>query len=127
MIWRCCLALIVVLPAWATDAEFFESKVRPILAANCYTCHTDTAMGELRLDSLEAVLKGGKSGPVVIPGKPEESVLIQAVRRTHARLKMPPTGPLAAAEVDALIEWVKRGVPWGETAAHNSPADQLRF
>ena len=127
MIWRCCLALIVVLPAWGTDAEFFESKVRPILAANCYTCHTDTAMGELRLDSLEAVLKGGKSGPVVIPGKPEESVLIQAVRRTHARLKMPPTGPLAAADVDALIEWVKRGVPWGETAAHNAPADQLRF
>jgi Protein of unknown function (DUF1553)/Protein of unknown function (DUF1549)/Planctomycete cytochrome C len=127
MIWRCCLALIVVLPAWATDAEFFESKVRPILAANCYTCHTDTAMGELRLDSLEAVLKGGKSGPVVIPGKPEESVLIQAVRRTHARLKMPPTGPLAAADVDALIEWVRRGVPWGETAAQNAPAGQLRF
>src|SRR5262245_66296236 len=116
MIWRCCLALIVVSPAWATDAEFFESKVRPILAANCYSCHTDTAMGELRLDSLEAVLKGGKSGQVVIPGKPEESVLIQAVQRTHARLKMPPTGPLAAADVDVLVEWVKRGVQIGRAS-----------
>ena len=127
MIWRFCLVLTFVLPAWATDAEFFESKVRPILAANCYTCHTDTAMGELRLDSLDAVLKGGKSGPVVVPGKPEESVLIQAVQRTHAKLKMPPTGPLTAAEVDVLIEWVKRGVPWGETAAHIAPAERLRF
>jgi len=127
MIWRCSLALLVAWPALATDAEFFESKVRPILAANCYACHTETAMGGLRLDSLEAVLRGGKSGPVVTPGKPEESVLIQAVERTHARLKMPPTGPLAAADIDVLIEWVKRGVPWGETAAPKASAAQLQF
>ena len=122
MIWRYFLALMVVVPAWATDSEFFESKVRPILADNCYTCHTDAAMGGLRLDSLEAVLRGGKSGPVVMPGKPEESVLIQAVQRTHARLKMPPTAALAASEVDVLVEWVKRGVPWGETLANTVPA-----
>src|SRR5947199_9103283 len=93
-----CLALTLVLPAWTADAEFFESKVRPILAANCHTCHTGTAMGGVRLDSLEAVLKGGKSGPVVMQGKPEERVLMQAPQRTHARLKMPPTGPLSAGD-----------------------------
>jgi hypothetical protein len=96
------------------DAEFFESKIRPLLAANCHACHTGGALGGLRLDSREGILKGGKSGKAVVEGKPDESLLMQAVRRTHIRLKMPPVGPLAKAEVDALEEWIRRGLPWPE-------------
>jgi hypothetical protein len=96
------------------DSEFFESKIRPLLAANCHACHTRGALGGLRLDSRDAILKGGKSGKVVVEGKPEESLLIQAVRRTHVRLKMPPVGPLAKEEVVALEEWIRRGLPWPE-------------
>jgi len=98
----------------ANDAEFFESKIRPLLAANCYACHTGNALGGLRLDSRETILKGGNSGKAVVEGKPDESLLIQAVRRTHIRLKMPPVGPLAKEEVGALEEWVRQGLPWPE-------------
>ncbi|MFN7931738.1 MAG: DUF1549 domain-containing protein [Bryobacteraceae bacterium] len=97
------------------DAEFFETKIRPLLAANCYSCHTQTAMGGLRLDSKEAAMAGGKSGPVIVPGNPAGSVLIQAVRRTHASLKMPPTAPLKASEVALLEEWVKGGAAFPES------------
>ena len=110
--------LVPLLQAQGTDAEqFFESKVRPILANNCYTCHTGAQSGGLRLDSREAILKGGKSGPAVIPGKPEESLLIQATSYTHARLKMPPGDRLEEAEVADLSKWVGAGAVWPESAA----------
>src|SRR5947207_2567712 len=63
--------------------EFFEAAVRPVLAANCYDCHAEERMGGLRLDSRDALLKGGKSGPAIVPGDPEKSLLIQAVRQTR--------------------------------------------
>jgi hypothetical protein len=88
--------------------------VRPILAINCQACHTGSGLGGLRLDSREGVMAGGKSGKVVVEGKPEESLLIQAIRRTHIRLKMPPVGALKPEEIAALEEWVRRGVPWPE-------------
>ena len=97
------------------DAEFFESKVRPVLAANCHGCHTKTQMGGLRLDSRDAALKGGKSGPALVPGKPDDSLMIQAVRRTHARLKMPPTAALSESDTAALAEWVKQGAIWPDS------------
>ncbi len=75
--------------------EFFEARVRPLLAKNCYGCHTSAQMGGLRLDSRERLLEGGKSGPAVTPGDPSHSLLIQAVSHTHERLKMPPQGKLA--------------------------------
>jgi hypothetical protein len=106
------------------SAEFFESKVRPVLAANCHSCHTQAAMGGLRLDSRDAAMKGGKSGAVIVSGKPDDSILMQAVRRTHAKLKMPPTAPLKPDEVAALERWIKDGVVWPEAvaprAAHKS-------
>ena len=68
-------------------------------------------MGGLRLDSREAMLKGGKSGPAIVPGDPEKSLLIQAVRQSGA-LKMPKGGRLKPDEVDALVEWVRGGAPW---------------
>ncbi len=107
-------ACALQLSAETADAEFFEMKIRPLLAGNCHSCHTDGALGGLRLDSRDAILKGGKSGPAAVAGKPGDSLLIQAVRRTHVRIKMPPIGPLNANEVADLEEWVNRGLPWPE-------------
>jgi hypothetical protein len=102
----------------ADPSEYFESKVRPILANNCYSCHTNSALSGLRLDSLEAMKKGGKRGAAIIPGDPENSVLVQAVRHTSADgLKMPMGGKLKDSEVEVLTTWIKNGAVWGSNAA----------
>jgi mono/diheme cytochrome c family protein len=106
--------------------EYFESSVRPVLAANCYDCHGDQRMGGLRLDSREGLLKGGRSGPAIVPGDPDKSLMIQAVRQTRDTLKMPKGGRLKPSEVDALVEWVRAGAPWPTavlSAAAGKPAD----
>jgi mono/diheme cytochrome c family protein len=114
-------------PASAQDPDFFENKVRPIFAENCYDCHTSAEMGGLRVDSRERILQGGKSGPAVMPGDPDKSLLIQAVRQS-GDLKMPKGGKLKPAEIQALADWVKMGAPWptskmtGAAAAPTSPA-----
>jgi hypothetical protein len=96
--------------------DFFETKVRPILATNCYTCHTNALSGGLRLDSAEALAKGGDHGPSVTPGDPDKSLLITAIRQTDANLKMPMGGKLKDAEVKDLEAWVKAGAIWPKTA-----------
>src|SRR5262245_22973603 len=96
--------------AAAGSPEFFESRVRPVLAANCYDCHADEHFGDLRVDSRESLLKGGKSGPAIVPGEPDNSLLIRAVRQT-GDLKMPKGGKLKAEEIDALVEWIRAGAP----------------
>jgi len=101
--------------AQQNSSEFFENKIRPLLANKCYACHTASKLGDLRLDSRDALLKGGKSGPAVIPGQPDESLLIRAVTHADERLKMPMAGgKLAAQEIADLREWVKNGAPWPE-------------
>jgi mono/diheme cytochrome c family protein len=104
-------------PAPAASSEFFEAKVRPVLAANCYDCHTEDSLGGLRLDSRDAILKGGKSGPAIVPGDPDKSLLISAVRQTSDKLKMPKGGRLKPDEVEALVEWVRAGAVWPAVAA----------
>src|ERR1700722_9510253 len=101
-------------PAAALPPDFFENKVRPVLAENCYDCHTSAEMGGLRVDSRERLLQGGKSGPAVMPGDPDKSLLIQAVRQS-GDLKMPKGGKLKPAEIQALTDWVKSGAAWPET------------
>ena len=96
----------------ADDVEFFETKVRPLLSRNCHACHGPSAMGGLRLDSGDAVRKGGNSGPVVNPDQPDSSLLLQAVRHTHSRLRMPPSGKLPAADIEVLAEWIRHGAHW---------------
>jgi hypothetical protein len=98
-------------------ADFFEARVRPVLVSNCYDCHTDTLMGGLRLDSREALLKGGRSGPAIVPGDPDKSLLIQAIRQTSEKLKMPKGGHLRPDEIEVLTEWVKAGAVWPSFAA----------
>jgi hypothetical protein len=102
------------------SAEFFETAVRPVLAANCYDCHTDEKMGGLRLDSREGLLKGGRSGPAIVPGDPDKSLLIQAVRQTRETLKMPKGGKLTPAEIEALASWVKAGAMWPAAATSSA-------
>jgi hypothetical protein len=104
------------------SAEFFETKVRPVLAASCFDCHTDQHYGGLRLDSRDGMLKGGTSGPAIVPGDPEKSLLIQAVRQTSDKLKMPKGGRLKPEEVDALVEWVRGGAQWPAYAASAASA-----
>jgi Protein of unknown function (DUF1553)/Protein of unknown function (DUF1549)/Planctomycete cytochrome C len=94
--------------------EFFEKKVRPILVANCYTCHSanTNSKGGLRVDDRNGLVQGGASGPAVVPGHPDKSLLIQAVGHTHETLKMPPKKHLAAEEIADLTKWIKDGAAW---------------
>lgn len=97
----------------AAEVDFFERRIRPILAGRCYKCHSqarDKHKGELVLDSRQGWQTGGASGPALVPGKPDESRLIQAVRY-GSDLQMPPKNRLPKAEVDLLVEWVRRGAP----------------
>ena len=95
----------------AEDAQFFEAKIRPILVENCHRCHgKEKQNGKLRLDSLGTMLAGGESGPAITPGKPEESLLIEAIN--YASLEMPPDARLKPEQVKLLTEWVQRGAPW---------------
>ena len=105
--------------------DFFESKVRPLLVAKCLACHGDSARAGLRLDSRAAVLKGGKSGPAIVPGQPEKSLLIQAVAHRHATLRMPPAGSLEPQQIGDLETWVSEGAAWPESTAEAKSAPYL--
>jgi mono/diheme cytochrome c family protein len=110
-------AALVLAPPLARAAEpidndYFEKKVRPILVANCVSCHGEKKQkGELRLDAKAAFAKGGESGPAVVPGDPAKSRLVAAIRYDDDT-KMPPKGKLSDADIAVLTEWVKGGAPW---------------
>lgn len=95
---------------------FFEKKIRPVFAENCYKCHSSQSeklKGRLLLDSRDGVLKGGETGPAVVPGDPEKSLLIRAVRYTDKELQMPPKDKkLSERQIADLVAWVKMGAPW---------------
>ena len=98
--------------------EIFEKKIRPVLVDSCYKCHSAEAAGEgklkggLRLDTREALIKGGESGkPAVVPGNADASRLIEAIRHTNADLQMPPKKKLRAEQVADFVEWVNMGAP----------------
>lgn len=101
----------------ASELEFFESKIRPVLAENCYECHSEEAdkiKGELALDTREGLRRGGVSGPGVVPFKPDHSLLIEAVRYHDDEIAMPPKnrgGKLPDTVIADLEEWVKMGAP----------------
>lgn len=118
------LTLVSILPtAWSDAAEplssseqleFFEKKIRPILVKHCYECHSVESKdlgGNLLLDSRDTLRKGGDTGPAITPGKPDESLLIKAIRYTDDNLQMPPRGRLPAMVVADLETWVKIGAP----------------
>ena len=103
--------------------EFFETQVRPVLAQHCYECHgPDKQKGNLRLDNLPSILQGGESGPAILVGDPENSLLIQAVR--YESLQMPPTGKIATSKIDALKRWIAASTPVAQDfATPRDPTD----
>jgi hypothetical protein len=109
------LTALAVAPApRAADSgvEFFEKKIRPVLAEHCYRCHSTAKKqrGGLVLDSRNGIRKGGESGPAVVPGKPKESLLLQAVRY-HEEPRMPPKGKLPDSIITDLEKWIAMGAP----------------
>lgn len=100
-------------PAGAANAALFERKIRPLLVEHCHACHSSAAKkkkGGLFLDSRDAILRGGDSGPAALPGNPKASLLIRAVNHEGAELHMPPKGRLAQREIDALADWIGGGM-----------------
>ena len=96
--------------AQAPDTNFFETKIRPVLAAKCYGCHASSLkapMGSLVLDTKAGLAKGGATGAIVLPGKPAESRLLKALSYTDPLLHMPPSGKLP----DTVIEDFRNGLP----------------
>jgi hypothetical protein len=126
VVWACFAVLLsgaatgMVIGADKTGAEYFEKQVRPILAARCFECHSGQIAkpkGGLRLDSRSSALKGGDTGPAVVPGKLKESLLVDAINYGEL-YQMPPKSRLPAEEIAALTKWVEMGAPWpADTAA----------
>ena len=109
-------------PASAEALQFFESKVRPLLAESCFKCHGQKKQkGKLRLDRHDAILSGGESGPAVVPGNPRASLLIRAVGYQDAELKMPPKQKLSDDQVSILARWVELGAPWPKEEGAGPP------
>ena len=102
-------------PAVKTEAsqrDFFESRIRPVLAQQCFICHTNSKSGGLRLDSRDDILKGGKSGPAIVPGDAEKSLLIAAIKHS-GELKMPKgAAKLTDGQIIDITTWVKDGAFW---------------
>lgn len=122
-------AITAAEPAFPTEEiEFFEKRVRPILANRCYECHS-TAKGKkqggLLLDDRAAILTGGDSGPAVVAREPEKSLLVEAIRHDPAGLQMPPTGKIPAVEIEMLVEWVKRGLPHPDALATQTTRKEI--
>ena len=112
----------------AADVEFFEKEIRPLLAENCFECHGDKKQESgLRLTSRDTILKGGDTGPAIVPGKPEESLMIRAVEHLD-ELKMPPKKKLAEADIANLKRWVSLGAPWPSTnPLEPGSSEQIEF
>lgn len=116
----------------AEDYEHFEKKIRPLLSQHCYECHSTqskTVQAGLRLDTAEGVKRGGDSGPVLVPGQPESSLLIEVVDY-EGDIAMPPQGKLTEAQIADLTEWIRAGAPFppsstpgAEGAARGGPID----
>jgi hypothetical protein len=99
----------------AAGVRFFESNIRPVLVKHCYECHSNqsgASEGGLRLDTRDAVRAGGERGPAVVPGSPEKSILLTAVRHSDPDLKMPPQKrKLPASTIADLRKWIEMGAP----------------
>src|SRR5215217_21 len=113
-----CLVVVLLGSSYASlraeePNESFETEVRPLLVERCFECHGPEGKpkGGLRLISREAILKGGDSGPAAVPGQPDQSLLIAAVRYDDEP-KMPPKSRLSDRQVAALTRWVAAGLPW---------------
>ena len=113
------------LKAGLEAAGFFETRIRPLLIENCSKCHGGKKpKGDLRVDSLSSLLRGGSRGPALVPGQPDKSLLIRAVRQIDDDLKMPPAKKLSRRQIEDLALWIKQGTVW--PGAEKTPTVALR-
>ncbi|HYW32343.1 MAG TPA: PSD1 and planctomycete cytochrome C domain-containing protein [Gemmatimonas sp.] len=116
-----CFATAIVAAATPVAAQspddYFESRVRPVLARQCAECHSDGRVrGRLKVTTRADLLTGGKSGPAIVPGDPDASLLIKAIRHEIAKMEMPKDAPpLSPRDIEGLVEWVRMGAPWPES------------
>ncbi len=113
----------------AEDIAFFEKKIRPLLVDRCHACHSqqaETIEGGLRLDSRQAMLSGGETGPVIVPGNAGQSLLIESIHY-GGTYEMPPDSKLPADEIQLLNRWVQMGAPWPVEDADLTTDDQVTF
>ena len=99
----------------ANDNQFFETNIRPVLSEKCYECHSSKAAkikGGLRLDHIELILQGGDSGPAIIQGKPDDSLIVQAIRYDDLDFHMPPKEKLPKKVVQDFEKWISEGADW---------------
>jgi hypothetical protein len=128
------LLLLAVLSFRAADAappvtegdRLFVTKVKPLLDSRCVSCHgAEKVKANLRLDSREASLKGGDNGPAVVPGKPQESLLLTSVMHSNEDLKMPPKEKLTAQDIDVIQRWITAGAPWPDARVAETIAPKV--
>ena len=110
----------------ADPEDFFELRIRPLLVEKCYSCHSETASSGLKVNSRQALIQGGTLGAAMVPGKPAESLLIQAVDHTHSRLRMPLGEKLPPQQIADLIRWVEMGAPWPRSPVEAPPVSSDR-
>ena len=119
-----CASTLYAVPS-PKDIAFFEKEIRPLLAEHCYQCHSSDAekvKGGLLLDTAAGWMAGGETGEVLVPGEPDESSLIHAVRYSNRDLQMPPKYKLDDDAIAALEKWVAMGAPDPREGDHAVPA-----
>jgi len=131
LVFLCCLGVLAAVVAArgrdfgvgqqdpdAQKLAFFEEQIRPLLITYCEDCHADDESGGLRVDSLAGLLRGGTSGPAIVPGKPQESLLLKVIRHTPGFPRMPRVGPkLGDEQIAAFETWIAAGAAWPESDA----------
>jgi hypothetical protein len=118
------VATSAAVAAAADESDFFERKIRPVLIEHCYECHArdaDDIMGGLRLDNPDAMLRGGDSGAAVMPGEPDQSLLLAAIR--YDGMEMPPSGPLGASIIRDFETWIESGATDPRQASSGDPVE----
>src|SRR5437764_8688205 len=120
VLWLLTISIVSAAEPVKAQLDFFENRIRPFFADNCYKWHSPAngkIKGGLELDWKGGWEKGGDSGPAIVPGDPEKSLLLKAVRYTDPDLQMPPKGEkLSESQINDLIAWVKLGAPDPRTA-----------
>ncbi len=116
--------------AWAAPSgtpagdgeDLFEARIRPLLLRTCFKCHGgDKTASGLRVDSREALIRGGKRGPALVPGNPEAGFLMPALRYADEEFRMPPKERLAESLVRDVARWISMGAPWPDRPAAAAP------
>ncbi|MFO0979458.1 MAG: DUF1549 domain-containing protein [Planctomycetaceae bacterium] len=116
---QCAVTMVMISSVVQADdqsakQEYFEKKVRPVLAGHCYNCHSadNKAAGGLRVDDRNGIVAGGGRGPAIVEGQPNESLLIRAVSHADPKLQMPPDSKISDEEIDVLKQWIADGAWW---------------